>query len=73
VISPLVAFDEQRNRIGVGGGFYDRTFSFLKEPEQKKSIQLLGFAFELQKLTSIQPQAWDIRLDAVVTETCVYR
>ena len=73
VVNPLVAFDEQCNRIGVGGGFYDRTFAFLNEPETPKSVSLVGFAFELQKLPSIQPQEWDIRLDAVVTQSNVYR
>ena len=73
VVNPLVAFDEQCNRIGVGGGFYDRTFAFLNEPGQASSVQLIGAAFELQKLPSIQPKEWDVRLDAVVTESRVYR
>ena len=73
VVTPLVAFDEQCNRIGVGGGFYDRTFAFRNEPKHAKPVELVGFAFELQKLPAIQPQAWDVRLDAVVTESNVYR
>ena len=72
VAAPLVAFDEQCNRIGVGGGFYDRTFAFLNEPKHEKSVSLIGFAFELQKMPTIQPQDWDIRLDAVVTESKLY-
>ena len=72
VISPLVAFDAQCNRIGVGGGFYDRTFGFLKEPGNRRAVHLVGFAFELQKLPSIQSQEWDVRLDSVVTEDRVY-
>ena len=73
VVTPLVGFDERCNRIGVGGGFYDRTFAFLNEPGRIKTVQLVGFAFELQKLPTIQPQEWDIRLDAVVTESHIYR
>jgi len=73
VVNPLVCFDEKCNRIGVGGGFYDRTFSFLNEPKSLKSVQLVGFAFDLQKLPAIKPEAWDIRLDAVVTQSNVYR
>ena len=73
VVTPLVGFDERCNRIGVGGGFYDRTYAFLNEPGQIKTVQLFGFAFELQKLPTIQPQEWDIRLDAVVTESHIYR
>jgi len=72
VVNPLVGFDEQCNRIGVGGGFYDRTFGFLNEPGKRKSVMLVGFAFEHQKLDSIEPQPWDVRLDAVVTESKVY-
>ena len=72
-VAPLVGFDERCNRIGVGGGFYDRTFAFLNEPERVESIQLVGIAFELQKLPAIQPQEWDIGLDAIVTESHVYR
>ena len=72
VVNPLVGFDEQCNRIGVGGGYYDRTFAFLNEPGRARTVMLVGFAFELQKLDSIQPQPWDVRLDAVVTESSVY-
>jgi len=73
VVCPLVGFDEQGNRIGVGGGYYDRTFAFLNEPDHEKRVRLVGFAFELQKLAAIEPQAWDVRLDAVVTESQIYR
>lgn len=73
VVNPLVGFDEQCNRIGVGGGYYDRTFAFLNEPDSVKKVILVGFAFELQKLPSVQPQSWDVQLDAVVTQSHVYR
>ncbi len=73
VVTPLVAFDESCNRIGVGGGFYDRTFGFLNEPREENSVMLVGFAFELQKLDSIEPQSWDVQLDAVVTQSGVYK
>lgn len=72
VVAPLVGFDEQCNRIGVGGGFYDRSFEFLNEPNTKRTVFLVGFAFELQKLASIEPQPWDIRLDGVATESNLY-
>ena len=69
VITPLVAFDESRNRIGVGGGFYDRTFEFLKS---STSTSLIGIAYELQKLKKIETEAWDVPLSAIVTELAVY-
>lgn len=73
VVNPLVGFDEQCNRIGVGGGYYDRTFAFLNEPDAVKKVILVGFAFELQRLPSVQPQSWDVQLDSVVTQSHVYR
>jgi len=72
VVCPLVGFDQQRNRIGVGGGFYDRTFAFLNDPQKEKVVQLIGVAFELQKVAQVKPESWDVRLDAVVTEATVY-
>ncbi len=72
VVCPLVAFDETLNRIGVGGGYYDRTFAFVNQAADDKQVQLVGFAFELQKLDSIEPKPWDVRLDAVVTESQGY-
>jgi len=106
VINPLVAFDEHCNRIGVGGGFYDRTFAFLNdhnsmverddeivvdtEPSAIKygvsesdrapvgngstnpKTHLVGFAFELQRLDSIEANPWDVQLDYVATEAGLY-
>ena len=69
VITPLVAFDEARNRIGVGGGFYDRTFAFSKSTS---STTLIGIAYELQKLESIETEEWDVPLTAIATELAVY-
>ena len=69
VVTPLVAFDERCNRIGVGRGLYDRTFESLKNISSKeRTTKLVGVAFEMQRIDAIQPQEWDVRLDAVVTE-----
>jgi len=69
VITPLVAFDDRCNRIGVGGGFYDRTFAVLNGVESKdRTTQLIGIAFEMQRIDAIDSQDWDVRLDGVVTE-----
>ena len=72
VITPLVAFDEDCNRVGVGGGFYDRTFEFTKQ-SSPSNITLIGLAYEMQKIDEIKKEPWDLRLDAVVTELTVYR
>jgi 5-formyltetrahydrofolate cyclo-ligase len=72
VITPLVAFDETCNRIGVGGGFYDRSFAFRNDDSNVRIVHLCGFAFELQKIGAIQPQGWDVPLDNVATESRLY-
>jgi len=70
VITPLVAFDGQRNRMGVGGGYYDRTFAFLNGVATKdRQPILIGLAYELQRLKKIDTSQHDVRLDAVVSET----
>ncbi len=71
VITPLVGFDEQGHRIGMGAGFYDRTFAF-KRLLKIERPKLIGWAHECQKLPKIEPQPWDIPLDAIVTEKQIY-
>ena len=71
VLAPLVVFDSERNRIGMGGGFYDRSFSFRKNPESTTPV-LIGVAHELQKVERIVPEDWDVRLDMIVTDQAVY-
>lgn len=71
VLTPLVAFDDKGNRLGMGGGFYDRTFSFLQNTMKNKP-KLIGLAYDFQQLPEIHIQAWDIPLDFVITETNVY-
>jgi 5-formyltetrahydrofolate cyclo-ligase len=72
VLTPLVAFDTAGHRIGMGGGFYDRTFAFLQRRQHWHKPNLLGLAYELQKQATIKPNSWDVPLDAIATETRVY-
>lgn len=69
---PLVAFDLSGNRIGMGGGYYDRTFAYLKDVSGPRSPILIGLAFECQKWDSIPAQPWDVPLNGVVTEAASY-
>jgi 5-formyltetrahydrofolate cyclo-ligase len=69
VVTPLVTFDEKLNRIGMGGGYFDRYFSFLKSNQQWLKPKLVGFAFECQKVEQIGSNPWDIRLYRVITES----
>jgi 5-formyltetrahydrofolate cyclo-ligase len=72
VLMPLVAFDTSGNRIGMGGGFYDRTFAYLKARNSWHTPKLIGIARELQRIDSITPNPWDIPLDGIVTESRIY-
>ncbi|MFI0398026.1 MAG: 5-formyltetrahydrofolate cyclo-ligase [Thiolinea sp.] len=66
VITPLVAFDQQGSRLGMGGGFYDRSFAFKRYPKHSKPV-LLGFAYPFQQIERLKCQDWDIGLDASCT------
>jgi len=68
VVAPLVAFDESLNRLGMGGGYYDRTFAFRKRTAHKHRPVLIGAAYSFQRVEALQPQDWDVPLDVVVTE-----
>ena len=69
VVTPLVAFDKQRNRIGMGSGYYDRTFAFLGPRRIWLRPRLVGLAFDCQRARKISPNPWDIPLSCVLTET----
>lgn len=67
VILPLIAFDTKGNRLGTGGGYYDRTFAMLKDNPQQKPF-MLGLGYASQQVESIPQDVWDVSLDGVLTE-----
>ena len=71
VLAPLVVFDADGNRIGMGGGFYDRSFAFRKDATSTSPV-LIGVAHELQKVEQLIPESWDVQLDIVVTDQAIY-
>jgi len=72
VFVPLVGFDANCFRLGMGKGFYDRTFSF--KIFNRRSLPLLvGLAHECQLTEPFPTEMWDVRLDAVVTPEKIYR
>ena len=71
VLAPLVVFDADGNRIGMGGGFYDRSFAFRKDATRTSPV-LIGVAHELQKVEKLNPESWDVQLDMVVTDQAIY-
>ena len=72
VFVPLVGFDANCFRLGMGKGFYDRTFSF-KIFNRSSQPLLVGLAHGCQLTEPFPTQTWDVRLDAVVTPEKIYR
>ena len=73
IMMPLVGFDRDGNRLGMGGGFYDRTLAFLRHRSHWRRPLLFGLAFAFQQLDRIEPCSWDVPLDGVVTERHLLR
>lgn len=72
VLMPLVGFDLEGGRLGMGGGFYDRTFEFVRQTP-RLAPKLIGLAHEIQRVVRLPIEPWDIPLDGIVTEQCRYR
>ena len=68
VITPTVAFDKKRHRIGMGGGYFDQCFSFLRHRKHWIKPKLVGVAFQCQQVEEIAPNPWDIRLYRVISD-----
>ena len=68
VLFPLVAFDRTGNRLGMGGGYYDRTFEAARHRAAWPGPKRIGVAYEVQKVDSLPAAEWDVPLDAIVTE-----
>ncbi|MCC5791730.1 MAG: 5-formyltetrahydrofolate cyclo-ligase [Legionellaceae bacterium] len=61
IFLPLVAFDGAGNRLGMGGGYYDRTLA------EERGKLLVGLAYDFQKVPQLLPRPWDIPLDLIIT------
>jgi 5-formyltetrahydrofolate cyclo-ligase len=68
VLVPLLGFDRRGNRLGHGGGYYDRGFAFLNEQVRPTEPLLVGIAYAFQELPEVDEQHWDVPLDFVATE-----
>lgn len=62
IFTPLVAFDKQSNRLGMGGGFYDRTL----QNWQQKNFLPIGLAHQCQQVDALPVESWDIPLFGVL-------
>jgi len=73
VLVPLVGFDATGNRLGMGGGFYDRTFAYLRARRCWRRPHLVGIAHPEQRVDALAARPWDVPLTAVVTPAGVVR
>ncbi len=71
VLVPLVAFTTRCERLGMGKGYYDKTFAFLNQHPRPTHPKLIGLAYDFQEMPELIQHDQDVRLDAVVTETRV--
>ena len=65
LLIPLLAYDFKLNRLGYGGGFYDR---YIEKIEKKKKIFKIGLAFSFQKINRVPINKYDKKLDLIITE-----
>ncbi len=68
VLVPLLGFDRLGYRLGFGGGYYDRTFAFLRKLARPAKPLLVGIGYAVQEVEQIEPSEWDVKLDYVATE-----
>lgn len=68
VLLPLVGFDEGGGRLGMGGGFYDRSLAYLARRKSWRKPTLLGLAHECQKVEKLAQASWDVPLQGTVTD-----
>lgn len=73
VLLPLLAFDRHGTRLGSGGGYYDRSFAFLREQSRPARPLLVGVGYAFQQVEHLPAAAWDVALDYVVTEAGLIR
>ena len=66
ILAPLVAFDSNGNRMGMGGGFYDRTLSTLAR--HKQNTRVFGVAHHCQQAPRLIPQPWDMPVQKIITD-----
>jgi 5-formyltetrahydrofolate cyclo-ligase len=72
ILMPLVGFDDKGNRLGMGGGFYDRSLEFLRHRNHWRKPHLLGIAYDFQRVNGLVADPWDIPLQGVITDQAVY-
>jgi 5-formyltetrahydrofolate cyclo-ligase len=72
ILVPLVGFDAEGRRLGMGGGYYDRTLAYLGGRRHWRKPHLVGVAHECQRVARLPARSWDVPLDMVITERRCY-
>ncbi|PVZ72293.1 5-formyltetrahydrofolate cyclo-ligase [Pelagibaculum spongiae] len=70
IFMPLVGFDLTGNRLGMGGGFYDRTLEFKIKQPSADDPELIGIAYQCQNVEQLNRENWDVPLDGLISEQC---
>lgn len=72
LLIPLVGFDAECNRLGMGGGYYDHTLAYLRRRRHWRRPRLIGIAHECQRVETLTPNPWDVPMDMIATEARIY-
>ncbi len=70
ILTPLVAFDKQGNRLGMGGGFYDRTLASWRNKPQPL---IAGIAHDCQQVEHLPAESWDVPLPVILTPQKIWQ
>lgn len=73
VLVPIVAFGPRGERLGTGGGYYDRAFAYLRRRAAWLKPRLVGLAYHWQRVDELVARPWDVPLRAVITDREVLR
>ncbi len=68
LLMPLLGFDRKGNRLGFGGGYYDRALEFLRDRDKPSSTLLVGVGYSFQEVEHFVAEPWDVKLDYIATE-----
>ncbi len=68
IFMPLVGFDRHGRRLGMGGGFYDRTLALGNTDQLIRQPTLIGLAHACQEVHQLETESWDVPLSKIVTD-----